>query len=326
MRKRLCVLLVVVLAVPFSAVPSAHAAPLAPKLLLRKDFPDPEVNQFADRYYAYGTGSHETRVPVATALSPTGEWTIIGEAMPEPAAWMDEKAGVWAPDVFRRPDGKYLMYLTGRRASDGTRCLGAALSENPVGPFAPLGEEPLVCKPEEGGDIDPVSFVDDDERLYLLYKSNGPGDQPSIIWLQPVAPDGVTLTGDRRELLRSDLPEEDDVIEAPVLIRRPSHYVLFYSVKSYTNSDYHTSYATASALAGPYTKTGGRWLDRTSFDETLDGPGGADITTGSDGQQHAFFHAWLGRTQAMRAMFATGMDWKDDLPILAPPGGGTRSD
>lgn len=323
MKTRLCVLLVVVLLVPFLVVPAGHAAPIAAKLLLQKDFPDPEVNQFDDRYYAYGTGSHATRAPVATALSATGEWALIGEALPERPAWMAESAGVWAPDVFRRSDGKYLMYFTGRRASDSTMCLGAALAENPVGPFTAQGKEPLVCKPEEGGDIDPVSFVDGDRR-YLLYKSNGPGSQPSILWLQPVAPDGITLVGDRRELLRSDLPEEEGVIEAPVLVRRPSHYVLFYSIKSFTNPDYQTTYATAPALTGPYTKSGERLISRSSFDETLDGPGGADITSGTDGE-HAFFHAWLGRAQAMRAMYAVGLTWKNDLPVLAPADGDTRA-
>jgi arabinan endo-1,5-alpha-L-arabinosidase len=323
MTQRLYALLVVVLLAPFLTVPGAHGDPLAPKLLLKMDFPDPEVNQFDDRYYAYGTGSHATRAPVATSLSATGEWTFVGEALPERPEWMDENAGVWAPDVFHRSDGKYLMYFTGRRASDKMMCVGAALAENPIGPFKSVDKEPLVCKPEEGGDIDPASFVDDDDRRYLLYKSNGPGDQPSILWLQGVADDGVTLVGERKELLRSDRPEEHGVVEAPVLIRRPSQYVLFYSIKSYINTEYQTTYATASELTGPYRKSGVELIARTTFDENLDGPGGADITTGTDGQ-HAYFHAWLGRAHAMRAMYAVGLDWKDDLPVLAPPARNAR--
>lgn len=323
MTQRLYAVLVGVLLAPFLTVPGAHGAALAPKLLLERDFPDPEVNQFDGRYYAYATGSHATRAPIATSLSATGEWAFIGEALPERPAWMDERAGVWAPDVFRRSDGKYLMYFTGRRASDKTMCIGAALADNPIGPFTSVGKEPLVCKPEEGGDIDPASFVDDDDRRYLLYKSNGPGDQPSIVWLQEVADDGVTLVGERKELLRSDRPEENDVVEAPVLIRRPSQYVLFYSIKSYTNSEYQTTYATASALTGPYSKSGVKLIARKTFDKPLDGPGGADMTAGTDGE-HAFFHAWLGRAQALRAFYVVGLDWKDDLPVLAPLAGHTR--
>lgn len=319
MKKRLCVLVSIVLLGPLFAVPGAQAAQLNPKLLLRHDFPDPEVTQFGGRYYAYGTGSHVTRAPVATAPSATGTWTLLGDALPERPAWVAEGSGAWAPDVFRRSDGKYLMYFTGKRASDGTMCIGTALAEVPAGPFAPLGEAPLVCKPDEGGDIDPASFVDDDGQLYLLYKSNGPGDQPSIIWLQAVAADGVTLVGERKELLRSDLPEENGVVEAPVLVRRGSQYVLFYSIKAYTNTDYQTTYATASSLTGPYSKTGEPLIGRTSFEDPLDGPGGADVTTGDEGQQHAFFHGWIGRSPQLRAFYAIGLDWKDERPVLIAP-------
>lgn len=49
------------------------------------------------------------------------------------------------------------------------------------------------------------------------------------MWLQRVDAGGLTFVGGRVALIRNDRPEEAGVIEAPVLVRRPSQYVMFYS-------------------------------------------------------------------------------------------------
>ena len=146
----------------------------------------------------------------------------------DPAAGRAADAGrlgggglTWAPDVSQRADGRFLLYYTARSRAVGRQCIGAALATSPLGPFAAVGTAPLVCDGGEGGDIDASSFVDTTGARYLLYKDDGNAiGQPTSLWLQGVAADGVSPQGARVELLRSGRPEEAGIIEAPVLTKR----------------------------------------------------------------------------------------------------------
>jgi hypothetical protein len=52
-------------------------------------------------------------------------------------------------------------------------CIGAAVSDKPMGPYTPLSS-PLVCDIEEGGAIDPQYFHDPlTDESFLLYKVDG---------------------------------------------------------------------------------------------------------------------------------------------------------
>ncbi|MET7637190.1 family 43 glycosylhydrolase [Streptomyces sp. NPDC005438] len=282
---------------------------VAPRLAIDDDFPDPEVLQDGDTHHAYSTSSRHGRVPYATASSPDGDWTVRGDALPDAPAWTGS-GGFWAPDVSRRSDGRYLMYFTGPHAASGRMCLGAALADSPAGPFTPTSDTPLVCDPGEGGDIDPASFVDADGTRYLLYKNDGNAvGSPTVLWLQRTEADGTTLVGDRTELLRNDLPSEDGVIEAPVLVRRDSRYVLFYSAGIYTTDNYQTSYATSASLTGPYTRAYRPLLTTASLDGAVRGPGGADI-----GDGHVYFHGT--RDAGGRGMYVGDLGWTHDLPVV----------
>ena len=294
------------LAGPVAAEPGARSVP--PSLVIGSDFPDPEVLEAGGTYYAYSTSSGAGRVPYATAPSPAGPWTIRGDALPQKPSWAGD-GGFWAPDVSRRADGRFLMYFTGPSVATGRMCLGAALADGPAGPFQPTAGQPLVCNAGEGGDIDPSSFVDTNGARYLLYKNDGNAiGQPTIIWLQPTAADGVNFTGGRVELLRNDRPEEQGVIEAPVLVRRPSHYVLFFAAGVYTTGNYHTSYAVSGSLTGPYTRAFRPLLTTASLDGAVNGPGGADVAG-----DRIFFHGHIG---GGRGMYTASLGWANDYPVV----------
>lgn len=303
----LAAVLAFVPAVPVVADPGSQAVP--PALVIGTDFPDPEVLAAGGTYYAYSTSSSRGRVPYATATGPAGPWTIRGDALPQKPSWAGN-GGFWAPDVSRRADGRYLMYFTGPSVATGRMCLGAALADSPAGPFQPTAAQPLVCNAGEGGDIDPSSFVDTNGARYLLYKNDGNAiGQPTIIWLQPTAADGVTFTGGRVELLRNNRPEEQGVIEAPVLVRRPSQYVLFYSAGVYTTGNYQTSYAVSGSLTGPYTRAFRPLLTTASVDNVVNGPGGADVVG-----ERIFFHGHLGG--GGRGMYTASLGWANDYPVV----------
>ncbi|UJW31264.1 family 43 glycosylhydrolase [Saccharothrix sp. AJ9571] len=285
------------------------AAAVPPALVIGHDFPDPDVLESGGTYYAYSTSSSRGRVPFATAPTPSGPWAAKGDALPQKPAWAGN-GGFWAPDVSRRSDGRFLMYFTGPSTATGRMCLGAALANGPAGPFQPTSAQPLVCNAGEGGDIDPSSFVDTNGARYLLYKNDGNAiGQPTIIWLQPTAADGLSFTGNRVELLRNNRPEESGVIEAPVLVKRPSQYVLFYSAGIYTSGNYQTGYAVSGSLTGSYTRAYRPLLTTASLDGAVNGPGGADAVGGT-----MFFHGHLGG--GGRGMFAASLGWANDFPVV----------
>ncbi|MGW4958451.1 family 43 glycosylhydrolase [Nonomuraea sp. NPDC004186] len=284
------------------------AAAVAPTAVIRADFPDPDVIQAGSTFYAYSTSSSAGRIQVASASSATGPWTVRGDALPAKPSWAGN-GGFWAPDVSQLADGRYLMYFTGPSTATGRMCIGAATSANPLGPFQPTSGSPLVCNAAEGGDIDPSSFVDTDGKRYLVYKNDGNAvGRPTVLWLQQVGADGVTLVGGRTELIRNDRPEEAGVIEAPVLVKRPSQYVLFYSAGSYAGNSYFTGYAVSPALAGPYTKAYRPLMTTATFDGAVQGPGGTDVL-GS----RVFFHGWVGNA---RHMYTAELGWANDYPVV----------
>nr|WP_042191069.1 family 43 glycosylhydrolase [Kibdelosporangium sp. MJ126-NF4]CEL19823.1 glycoside hydrolase, family 43 [Kibdelosporangium sp. MJ126-NF4]CTQ97048.1 glycoside hydrolase, family 43 [Kibdelosporangium sp. MJ126-NF4] len=295
-----------VISVTLSGVAASAAVP--PTAVINTDFPDPDVLQVGGTYYAYSTSSAAGRVQVASAPSPSGPWTVRGDALPTRPAWAGN-GGFWAPDVSRRDDGRYLMYFTGPSTAVGRMCLGAATSASPTGPFQATSTSPLVCNAAEGGDIDPSSFVDTNGKRYLLYKNDGNAvGKPAIVWLQQVQADGVTFVGGRTELIRNDRPEEGGVIEAPVLVHRASQYVLFYSGNGYDNNKYFTSYAVSSTITGKYTKAYRPLMTTDTFDGAVQGPGGADVHA-----DRIFFHGWVNRA---RWMYVAELGWANDYPVV----------
>lgn len=290
------------------------AAALAPPLVIGTNFADPDISKFDGTYYAYSTNGSNGHVPVASASSITGPWTRRGNALPTLGAWANSGL-TWAPDVSRRADGRYLLYYTARSRAVGRQCIGAALATSPVGPFAPVGTQPLVCNGSEGGDIDAASFVDSTGIRYLLYKDDGNAiGQPTSLWLQRVAADGVTLQGARVELLRSGRPEEQGIIEAPALTKVGNLYQLFYSLGGYGGDGYQTSYATSTSLTGPYTKAFRSLMTTASLNGTVRGPGGADVIREASGD-HIVFHGWINDYSA-RGMYVAALGWANGYPIV----------
>ena len=82
------------------------------------------------------------------------------------------------------------------------------------------------------------------------------------------------------------------MVEAPVLVKHGSHYVLLYSANSYAGEAYAIGYATASSATGPYRKHPVPLLSTSSSKGRFAGPGGQDVVTGPDGHDLLVFHSW----------------------------------
>ncbi|KAL4959285.1 glycoside hydrolase family 43 protein [Aspergillus stella-maris] len=265
-----------------------------PVRVLDRDFPDPSIIKTADGYYSFATTSGGRNVQVAhSADFVTWEFLDDHDALPGPFPdWVDAEPMVWAPDVFQRDDGKFVMYYSARPAGDGKHCLGVATSSAIEGPYTPQ-DESWACPLEKGGAIDAAGFQDDDGTLYVTYKIDGSalntgGSEfhPTPLVLQEVKADGFTRVGDTVTLLdRTD--EDGPLIEAPAIVKADGFYYLFYSSHLFDSPDYDSKYATAPSVTGPYTRVG-RVLapGDPSNVGPLSGPGGADIT--EDGTKFVF--------------------------------------
>lgn len=112
--------------------------------------------------------------------------------------------------------------------------------------------------------------------------------------LQQVADDGYTKIGAPIQVLdRGDA--DGPLIEAPNLIRAGDGvYVLFFSSNCYSTPLYDVSYATASNVRGPYTKSPAPLLVTGNYGLTA--PGGA---TSIEGGGELVFHANCGQGRCM---------------------------
>jgi beta-xylosidase len=300
---------VLVLLAAFAMAPEAAA----PRLLIGQDFPDPDVVKTDHGYFAFSTSTTTGRVPFASAPAPEGPWRIGGDALASVPSWAKPDGGFWAPDVTRLTDGTFVLYFAAAQVNGGEMCLGAATAPKPEGPYTPAGDRPLVCVPEDHGDIDPQTFLDADGSRYLLYKSDGAATgPPAAIWLQKLQADGRTLAGPRTELLRADLTAEKAVVEAPSVVKTPSRYLLFYSADTFQSSGYHTSYASAPSLLGPFVKADAQFLSTELLAGKVDAPGGADVVDG-----HIYFHGWLAGGRTARGMYELPVTFPGDVPQLS---------
>ena len=122
--------------------------------------------------------------------------------------------------------------------------------------------------------------------------------------LQKLLPDGVTPNGDPVQILDRDTAD-GPLIEAPSLILHDGTYVLFFSSNCYNGPSYDTSYATASNVAGPYTKAGQPLLVSGGDGGSLNSPGGADAGLGGD---RIVFHAdATADDSSLRQMWTAGI-------------------
>ncbi|KAJ9617300.1 hypothetical protein H2200_001021 [Cladophialophora chaetospira] len=301
--------------------------------VIGSNFQDPSVVQLADgSYVAYaGVNGNPAGSNVLIATSPDfASWTVhYGyDALPTLPSWAANPPHVWAPDVTQLANGNYVLYYSVVMAeSPSKHCVAAAYAPNPEGPFTPV-QTPLFCDLGAGGAIDADGFTDPaTNRQYVVYKvdgnSVGNGGACSNT-VAPIAPtplnlqevsndDGYTAIGGLATILLNDA-EDGPNIEAPSLTYDPSSrtYILFYSSKCFTHSDYNIRYATSTSVYGPYTKQPNSFLTTGATSANLYIPGGFDIT--KDGKR-AVFHAdtnmgWFAGdgSKRVRAMYALDLN------------------
>jgi beta-xylosidase len=218
------------------------------------DFADPYALSEPDAVYIYATNTVHANIPVLEL--PKGQDVdarYLGDALPKLPSWT-VKGFQWAPAVWARPDGRFVMYYVtpSSDAPDNRGCISRATSDDPAGPFVDDSTEAFICPLSQGGAIDPSVVVDDDGTPHLLWKSDGNCCKlPTIIYSQRLSSDGLSTAGEPVELLTATQPWEGDLIEAPSMVRKGSTHYLFYSANNWDSTNYAVGAAVCESITGP---------------------------------------------------------------------------
>jgi beta-xylosidase len=275
------------------------------------DFPDPFVLRAGGSYYLYSTNTAGYHIPVLTSGGFAGGGSRH-DALPRLPAWSagDE---VWAPSVLQRGPA-FVMYYATRLAGEQRLCISAAVSVDPGGPFVDRSTGPMVCPPE--GAIDPSPFTDVTGQTYLLWKHDGPA--PSIA-SQPLNPTGLAVVGAPSILITPDQPWEEQIVEAPSMVRDANRFYLFYSAARWNTASYAIGYAVCTTPQGPCTKPLTQpWL---ASNVTAQGPGGQEFFTDTSGRLWMVLHAWVsgkvGYPFGARNVFVLRVVFQNGVPQAA---------
>lgn len=169
-------------------------------------------------FHVYATSSTECSplgcstywVPRYSGPSLAEPGDLQGDAMPDRPAWVaPADRAIWAPSVAHIGNA-YVLYFAATAAdapNQGMKCLGAAVSATPHGPFLPLAA-PLKCSPGYWN-IDPYA-VSDGSRWFLLWREDDAANTTGKIVAASLTPDGLGLVGGtKRTLLVGEYPWEE---------------------------------------------------------------------------------------------------------------------
>ncbi|KAL8850167.1 MAG: hypothetical protein Q9221_004853 [Calogaya cf. arnoldii] len=214
-------------------------------------FADPSVLKVGNTYYTYATNENGVRCPAARS-SNFKDWTPVANnrVLPELPAWAADGKGesVWGPDVTQISDNQYVLYTTAvTKENYDHRCIGAATSNNPLGPFK-SASKPLLCPPKSGNIITNViggaGFHDPSspagQTRYILYGERvlTPGQiAKTRTMAQPVSADGLKAIGDAFPMTVADA-SEGFVNESPSVIYADNTFVVFFSTHAWDGGEW----------------------------------------------------------------------------------------
>jgi arabinan endo-1,5-alpha-L-arabinosidase len=317
-KRRAFVLLAAVCGLCTAVGVTPSAAVTAPTPVSTHPTADPGVLLDDGTFYAFGTGNG---LQESTATIAAGPWSTPTNVLNEASipSWMDLGPGVWAPDMIKTASGTYVVYFASAlpvpstnpagndaKPAGGARCIGAATSTSPRGPFT-VEPNPIVCLTGYGagddmtadpgnrilgeGVIDPSPAfvtVNGQQLLYLVYKTQAPSGNATIRMAR-LSDDGVTVLPDSHQLLAS---VDSTTIEGPSLVQNGSWFILFVAHGNFGTCGYSTEWFKSQHIWA-WTSTAGTTL-LSSANTGVCGPGGADVSASEvAGQYRLFLHGWV---------------------------------
>ncbi|KAJ5183751.1 hypothetical protein N7492_001367 [Penicillium capsulatum] len=280
---------------------------------LAPTFPDPSLVHVDNTWYSFGTFNGKDFQGAKSTKFESGWSKLDGPILAiDEAEWAGHKQngayGLWAPDVFQRTsDKKFVMYFAALdNKTIGTdsvkHCIGAAISDDIGGVYHPVNDF-VQCNRTAHGVIDPAWFKDDDNKQYVVYKTEIPDNWLEIREVRNSGPkEGVEWVGNAQKLLRVNSQGFSDAnnIEAPYIFKRGDTYFLTYSTHSTDKAWYDVQYATAKSVTGPYKRVKEPLLQTTdAFGCKISGPGGASFLREAEGDKDTIKVIFHGLTKAM---------------------------
>jgi hypothetical protein len=136
------------------------------------------------------------------------------------------------------------------------------------------------------------------------------------VYAQRLAPDGLSLLGERTLVLENDREWEAHLVEGMWVAGHEGRYYMFYSGNDFSTAWYGVGVAVADSPLGPYRKT-----DEPLLRSTADwsGPGHPSVAAGPGGEPRLFLHAYFpGRAgyKEFRALLAVPIAFRADRVVL----------
>jgi beta-xylosidase len=215
------------------------------------DIADPFVYRDGETYYLYGTSAREGFETWTS--KDLVNWQPRGHVFRRSEeSW--SRRDFWAPELFKRADGKFLLHFTAADRSRDRR-LVLAEGDSPLGPFREI-KAPWLKSDHDM--IDGHVFRDDDGQLYLYSVAlDDPPKQPTFE-IRVHKLDAKTLEPARESTLcikPTEAWEGKLVAEGPFVLRRGDTYFLTWSSNPYWERNYSVGVATAKSPLGPWTKS-----------------------------------------------------------------------
>lgn len=222
----------------------------------------------------------------------------------------------WAPEIHKVRDGRWVAYFSAANRS-GRKSIGAAVADNPLGPFEDLGH-PLVPG-IDAGFID-ASYIQDpvDGQRYLIYKYAGLATgERTPIYLHRLRPNGTETVGSRIQIFNNAPSSwEGGSVEGAAIMKRGDFYYLIYSGGAYNSSRYAVGVARSRSIAGPYTRHDTRLIQSN---EVWTGPGHGSPVRWRTGGWWYVYHGWdrpPGNAGAKRDVLVDRMTWSGGWPSI----------
>jgi beta-xylosidase len=253
--------------------------------IVRGDYPDPSIIRDENGYWAVATSSEwGPQFPILHSTD-LQNWNLEGSVFAKRPEWAT--GNFWAPEIFKN-GSTYYIYYVGRKKG-GPLNIAVATATSPVGPYTDHG--PIIGQSD--GSIDPDPTLDENNRMYLVWKEDGNSrGLPTPIWAQQLSDDGTTLTGDRKELIRNDVEWEGSLVEGPFVLKHDDYFYLFYAGGGCCGRkcSYGVGVARSKHLLGPYEKNPANPI--LTDDNNYNCPGHGSVVSDNSGNLHFLYHAY----------------------------------
>jgi arabinan endo-1,5-alpha-L-arabinosidase len=276
--------------------------------------PDPTILKANDGYFYLYATEDIRNIPIHRSKDLIN-WELVGTAFTDNTRpTFEPKGGLWAPDI-NYINGKYVLYYSMSVWGGEQTCgIGAAISDNPYGPFTDQGK--LFRSNEIGvqNSIDQF-YIEEESKKYLFW-----GSFRGIFAIE-LTDDGLFVKpGAEKQQIAGT------AYEGVYIHKRNGFYYLFASIGSCCEglkSTYTTVVGRSNNLFGPYNDKQGRSMMENNHEILIQkndkfvGTGhNSEIVTDNKGQDWILYHAVSVNNPKGRVLMLDQILWNNDWPIV----------